>query len=246
MNCAACELNSRAIRTPYRAAISPTSRTLLAACRGSPRSLSTGLMTVAQPSDAAATQLRVKISSNCSRSGPLASIQPLPTPTAETARPLARTRSSICTSDCPLASARSKSRRRSSTASQPVMRATFRSPPSGVESSVQVWSASLLLTGSMSTFSFTDVALTGCISSPALRRWGQGNSIRGWRQGAVRVSPRSWNHRCRILAASMVRIAAARPNRRTSFKRDSDTATRRQPGLLRPTQTDRRIWRRVR
>src|SRR5215831_3044695 len=141
-NCSHCELNSSASFTPCRAAMSPTSRTLVTASARSPRPRSTGLITVVAPS----ARARAHCSSNTrwsrARSSPRAQSQPSSTPTHATGRPLAFTRSITRSAVSPRSAARVKSRRRSSTAPQPAFFTIGSTSASGVVSSVQVCSAS--------------------------------------------------------------------------------------------------------
>src|SRR5207245_2622524 len=85
----------------YRGAASPTSRTLSAARRRSPCPLSTGLITVTQPSAAARWHCSSNTWSRRRRSAPSAYIQPSSTPTHATGRPLVRTSASTSAADWP-------------------------------------------------------------------------------------------------------------------------------------------------
>src|SRR5262245_16505373 len=106
----------------------------------------TALITRGQPSAAAARHDSSNTPSKRSSSAPSAYTQPTSTPTHATPRPEARTQPRTSSSVLPASRARRKSTRRNSTASQPVRRAIVRASASGVESSVQVWSASGWLT----------------------------------------------------------------------------------------------------
>src|SRR5262245_19153926 len=141
-SCSHCELNSSASFTPCRAAMSPTSRTLVAASPRSPRPRSTGLITVVAPTARARAHCSSNTRCTRARSSPCAHSQPSSTPTHATGKPLPFTRSITCSAVSPRSTARVKSRRRSSTAPQPAFFTIGSNSASGVVSSVQVCSAS--------------------------------------------------------------------------------------------------------
>src|SRR5262249_10730097 len=141
-NCSHCELNSSASFTPCRAAMSPTSRTLVTASARSPRPRSTGLMTVVAPRARARAHCSSNTRWSLARSSPCAQSQPSSTPTHATGKPLAFTRLITWSAVSPRSAARVKSRRRSSIAPQPAFFTIGSKSASGVVSSVQVCSAS--------------------------------------------------------------------------------------------------------
>src|SRR4029453_1106417 len=139
---AALYANSKASRTPSACAMPAASRTLAAEAARSPWPGPTALMTRGQPKAFAVAQDSANTPRSRARSWPSAWSQPISTPTQATASPEALTQPQTSASVLPASRARTKSTRRSSTASHPARLATANASGSGVESSVHVWSAS--------------------------------------------------------------------------------------------------------